>query len=250
MVKTVTAKQLAEMREQGYRADSGSALEEIGVIDQADAPEVLGYVVDSQTGRRAEMGSAEASEIIGNVVRDALRGVAGESKPHKIPSAARFGSLAFLEAPDLEEIALRLIRSTLDFEQLADLRIAYRWKATGGKSGGRPRIGGIAKVSGQSLAFLPEHGPELLVWLSADTLRDAFASSLQVEASLYEQLAHVEWSDDNEETGESSWTLVGPDVVCHRATLERYGPFTRTLALAKPAFQQPGLFDVPSEANG
>lgn len=34
--QAVTAKQLAEMRERGYRADSGEALEDIGVIDQAD----------------------------------------------------------------------------------------------------------------------------------------------------------------------------------------------------------------------
>ena len=70
MVQTVTAKQLAEMREQGYRADSGSALEGIGVIDQPEEtyqPRRSGIeaitFTDLSTGESATL-TAKAAERI------------------------------------------------------------------------------------------------------------------------------------------------------------------------------------------
>lgn len=163
-----------------------------------------------------------------------------------VPAAAKFGTAPYLAAPELEQIALRLIETKEAFDELLDLKIVYRWKAKGGTSKGHPKLGGIERVSGQTLAFIAGPAPDLLVWLAADTLRDSGVTELQVEAVLFDQLASIEWSDgDEDEDGDPTWRLVGPEIMCHLATLEEYGPFTRKLQAARPAFSQPGLFDGP-----
>lgn len=166
-----------------------------------------------------------------------------------IPSAAKFGTAPYIAAPTLEEMAVRLMANKPAFDELRDLDIVFRWKAKGGNQKGWPRLGGIERVSGQTLAFIAGPAPDLLVWLAADTLRDSGVTEIQVEAMLFDQLASVEWSDGDED-GDPTWRLVGPEIMCHLATLEEYGAFTRKLQAAKPAFSQPSLFDaapVPQE---
>lgn len=159
-----------------------------------------------------------------------------------VPTAAKFGTAPYLAAPALEEIAARLMANKADFDAHRDLSIIYRWKAKGGNAKGLPKLAGIDRVTGQTLAFIAGPAPDLLVWLAADTLRDSAVTDLQVEAILFDQLAAIEWSDGDED-GDPTWRLVGPEIMCHLATLEEYGPFTRRLLAAKPAFAQPGLFD-------
>jgi hypothetical protein len=160
-----------------------------------------------------------------------------------IPAAAKFGTAPYLDAPSIADLAERLIESKEALGDLADLRIVYRWKAKGGTSKGWPKLAGIERVSGQTLAFIAGPAPDLLVWLAADTLRESAVTERQIEAILFDQLVSVEWSDGDED-GDPTWRLVGPEVMCHLATLEEYGAFTRKLESAKAAFIQPSLFEA------
>lgn len=160
-----------------------------------------------------------------------------------IPGPSKFGQAPYIDAPELKAIAERLIYEKDALADLTDLQIVYRWKAKGGNQKGWPRLGGIERVSGQTLAFIAGKAPDLLVWLAADTLRESAVSELQLEAILFDQLVSVEWSDGDED-GDPTWRLVGPEIMCHLATLEEYGAFTRKLESAKSAFVQPSLFDA------
>ena len=140
-------------------------------------------------------------------------------------------------------MAERLIVTKDQLVNLVDLKIVYRWRAKGGTSKGWPKLADIERVSGQTLAFIAGPAPHLLVWLAADTLRESAVTERQLEAILFDQLVSVEWSDGDED-GDPTWRLVGPEVVCHLATLEEYGAFTRKLEAAKSAFIQPSLFEA------
>ena len=160
-----------------------------------------------------------------------------------IPSVSAFGTAPYIDAPALADLAERLIEEHEHLQDLADLRIIYRWKAKGGTAKGWPKLGAIERVSGQTLAFIAGSAPDLLVWLAADTLRESAVTERELEAILFDQLVSVEWSDGDED-GDPTWRLVGPEVVCHLATLEAYGAFTRKLENAKAAFTQPSLFQA------
>lgn len=156
---------------------------------------------------------------------------------YNIPSADVFGDDDFAVAPDLEDLAGGLIdRHPEQFGHLAALELAFLWKAKGGVSKGKATLGKCQKPSGL-LAFFA--GKDWIVWLAADTARDARMTDRQIEAALYHELLHAGF---DAERGDRAW--VGHDVEMFRSEVEEYGLWHDSLRQVGPAFRQLGFEEM------
>lgn len=125
-----------------------------------------------------------------------LKAVLDES-PYPIPSAKQFedNGLEFLEAPDIAKVAMRVMeRKPKYFDAIVDLDIQYLWKRTGGSDGGRAKLGACQKPSGLLRYF---SGVNFVIWIGADTCRDAQLSYQQMEALVFHQLLHCSLDDND-----------------------------------------------------
>lgn len=156
-------------------------------------------------------------------------------KLYQVPAPGTFVDRAgfeteFILAHDLEEIVAALIRvHDLRFQHFHDLRIAIRWKRSGGKSSGKRTFGKCVRAAGL-LAHFSEM--DFVIWLAADHCREANFTAYQVEALLYRQMLHIAVDDDGEVV------LAPPDFSGFRSEVEEYGDWQPDLSGARRAFDQ------------
>ena len=237
MVQTVTAKQLAEMREQGYRAGSGSALEGIGVIDQAEeSPRSGGSVIDALTF--TDMQTGESATVTAKAAERLDQALA--AMPLKAPSESQFGDEDdFIPSAALTERAAVLAkrhRSLLGHYE--GLSVLFLWKRTGGKSKGKGVFGKTVKPSGLLKHFAQT---EFVIWLAADHCREARYGDREIEALLFHEMNHIGMSDEDDDGNPSVPVLVPHDVEMFRSEVEVYGLWDEQLRDVAPAFKQAAL---------
>ena len=106
------------------------------------------------------------------------------------------------------------------FGHLADCQFEYRWKRSGGKQGGNPRMGTCQKPSGLLKHF---SGCDFIIWLAADHCRDEHMTNYQIEALMFHELCHASADEDGKPT------LLGHDIEAFKAEVEEYGLWERDL---------------------
>jgi hypothetical protein len=146
---------------------------------------------------------------------------------------------AFLDSPELKELAGDLIElhpGTLG--HLAEVEVAYLWKKTGGKRGGKGTFGKATKPSGLLTAFT---SAEAVIWLAADHVADAQYSARQIEALLFHEMQHI-GIEEEDETGERKVVMRAHDVELFFQDVKVYGAWEEMLAEAASAFKQAPLF--------
>lgn len=163
------------------------------------------------------------------------------------PMDPAFDGDDFLAAPDIEAVAEDLReRHNLP----PSLRIVYRWKRKGGKKGGAPTRGWCAKLGGPAKHFAG--GADFLVWLGADTCREAGYTQAQYRALIYHELLFAGVEVDPE-TGEEKPIARRVDFEGFLEEIRDYGLWEDNLiAFAAEATQAP-LFDPdagPVPRNG
>jgi len=167
----------------------------------------------------------------------------------RVPSEAEFGDDEFFASTALAHRAEVLEARHPDlFGHLADLKVVYLWKRTGGKAKGKGVYGKTAKASGLVKHF-SEHAA-FVIWLAADHCRGAGYTERQLEALLFQELCHTTVAEVDEETGRGGGPALVPyDVETFRAVIEVYGLWDADLRDVAPAFRQAGLFDAGEEAD-
>jgi len=169
-----------------------------------------------------------------------------ETKIYNAPSGGFFrdpedqdAELDFLPAPDLERIGSDLIGAYDELEHLARYRIVYLWKAKGGKSQGKEKLGFCQKASGLA-GYLSE--ATWIVWLAADNVNAYQMTRRQVEALTYHELSHA--GEELTDEGETKAMVNAHDWEGFNHEIERYGLWQDDLKLAEKAFRQLPLFDA------
>ena len=162
----------------------------------------------------------------------------------RVPSDAEFGDDEFFASTALAHRAEVLEERHPDlFGHLADLKVVYLWKKTGGRSKGKGVSSKTAKASGLVKHF-SEHAA-FVIWLAADHCRGAGYTERQLEALLFHELCHTTVAEADEETGRGGGlALVPHDVEMFGAEVETYGLWCSDLRSVAPAFRQAGLFDA------
>lgn len=237
MVQTVTAKQLAEMREQGYRADGGEALEGIGVIDQSD---------EAYTPRRAgidsitftNVGTGESVTLTAETGARIDRALA--AMPLSAPADSQFGDVDdFIPSAALTERAAVLAKRHRGLlGHYEGLSVLFLWKRTGGKSKGKGVFGKTVKPSGLLKHFAQT---EFVIWLAADHCREARYGDREIEALLFHEMNHIGMSDEDDDGNPSVPVLVPHDVEMFRSEVEVYGLWDEQLRDVAPSFKQAKL---------
>lgn len=142
----------------------------------------------------------------------------------------------FLDAPELSDLAVRLIDAYDELGWLAQIQVTFLWKRVGGKSKGEPVLAKTQKLSGIS-EYLS--GSTFLVWLAADNCKEL--TKFQLEALLYTRL--IECAMDAES---GTYFVRPPDFVGFTDEVRRYGVWRESLLVAANAFQpQLPLTDAP-----
>ena len=164
---------------------------------------------------------------------------AGSDAPARalVPTDAQFVGRQYREAPELADIAERLVDTHGFLAELANCDIRWYWKRKTGSSKGRVKIGFMKRASDLLGHF---SGADFIGWLSATTARDSKFTSKQVEAAVLHQLCHV-GADDN-----GNWVFVPHDFEGFAQEVRHYGTWTESLKLGGSAFtaaSQMGLFD-------
>ena len=148
----------------------------------------------------------------------------------------------FAEAQDLQEIARAIVASDLAKFAAAERReIVYLWKAKGGQSSGKLRLGQCQKASG-----LVAHFSEAawVIWIAADHVRDLGLTRWEVEAAVYHELLHIS------EDVETCKPAINPhDAEMFAAEIEQYGLWKSDLRFVAKSFSQLPLWDVEEASN-
>lgn len=145
-----------------------------------------------------------------------------------VPSDASFANKLFADAPELANIAEKLIGEHGYLDNLRACRIRYLWKRKTGVSKGRLKIGYIARVSELLAHAYP--GVDFVIWLSASTARESRFSPTQVEAAILHQLCHV----GEDDTG--NWIKLPHDFEGFAAEVRAFGAWTEDLKVGSRAF--------------
>lgn len=121
--------------------------------------------------------------------------------PVVIPDEGDFEAAEFLDAPALREIGKNLISERAEFAHLAQTKLIYLWKKTGGKSHGKLTLGKVQLASGL-VHFFSE--ADFVVSLSADHLREygevpGLLPIKFAEALVYHELCHLGWDAEKGE---------------------------------------------------
>lgn len=167
----------------------------------------------------------------------------------RVPSDAEFGDDGFFASASLAHRAELLEqRHPGLFGHLADLKVVYLWKKTGGKAKGKVVYGKTVKASGLAKHFSEQAA--FVIWLAADHCRGATYTERQLEALLFHEMCHTTVVEADEETGRGGGpALVPHDVETFAAELEVYGLWDADLRDVAPAFRQAGLFEPADERD-
>lgn len=146
------------------------------------------------------------------------------NQPYPVPAAERFtvgqGNMDFIDALDLDDLAREVIRKHPILDWLRERELLFLWKRVGGKSHGRARVAHCVKPTG---LLRRATGADFVIWLAADTLREAMYTVGQVEALLYHELRHC----DQDENGKLS--IAGHDFEGFASELAEYGAWNPDL---------------------
>jgi hypothetical protein len=153
-----------------------------------------------------------------------------------VPTDAAFNGRQYRDAPELANIAERLIGEHGFLEQLENCDVRWYWKRKTGVSKGRVKIGFMKRASDLLGHF---SGADFIGWLSATTARDGKFTDEQVTAAVFHQLLHI-GSDDS-----GNWIFAPHDFEGFAAEVRVFGTWTSDLKLGGNAFvaaHQMGLF--------
>lgn len=139
----------------------------------------------------------------------------------------------YLEAPDLEQIAGKLIEVQGGFGYLRELKIVYLWKRKGGKRGGKAILGRCQRPTGLLTKFCDA---DFIVWLGADHHAALRSTRFQVEATVFHELCHTDLDEEKDQP-----RLVPHDYEGFCREVEIYGVWHSDLAKAAKSFQQMNL---------
>lgn len=158
-----------------------------------------------------------------------------------VPAELDFGDDAFFPSPELLEMAGDLIELHDDIlGHLASLEIAYFWKKTGGKRGGKGVYGKAIKPSGLLTAFTQA---DAVIWLAADHVAEAEYTPRQIEALLFHEMQHVGVEEPEDEDDERKIVMRPHDVELFLEDVKTYGAWDDLLREAAAAFKQAPLFE-------
>jgi hypothetical protein len=158
-----------------------------------------------------------------------------------VPTDAAFNGKAYRDAPELANIAERLIGEHGFLGELVNCDVRWYWKRKTGVSKGRVKIGFMKRASDLLGHF---SGADFIGWLSATTARDGKFTDTQIEAAVFHQLCHI-GSDDS-----GNWIFAPHDFEGFAAEVRVFGTWTSDLKLGGNAFvaaHQMGLFSDEDE---
>jgi hypothetical protein len=158
-----------------------------------------------------------------------------------VPTDAAFNGRQYRDAPELANIAEKLIGEHGFLEQLENCNVRWYWKRKTGVSKGRVKIGFMKRASDLLGHF---SGADFIGWLSATTARDGKFTDTQIEAAVFHQLCHI-GSDDS-----GNWIFAPHDFEGFAAEVRVFGTWTSDLKLGGNAFvaaHQMGLFTDEDE---
>lgn len=160
----------------------------------------------------------------------------------KLPGSHKFYDkggyrIDFCRAPEVADLAARLIHHYPEFTHLRGLRIAYLWRRKKQAKAGKLVLGTCSSLSGIPQAFLEA---DWAVTIGAESCREAKLTAYQLEALVYHELCHI--APPDEDDPESVPTLTGHDFEGFADELRRYGLWDETLAQARDAFDDLPLF--------
>ena len=118
-----------------------------------------------------------------------------------------------------------------------NVQLSVMWKRRGGKVAGQAVWGKTVKLSGLAKHF--SGGDEFVIWIAADTLRDARVTNYQLEALLYHELLHIDEIEDSD--GNSKAVLVGHQFEGFISEIEKYGAWRTSAKSLEQAFKQAPL---------
>jgi hypothetical protein len=136
----------------------------------------------------------------------------------RAPPTEAFMGGDFLDAPEVERLAERLIGRYGELRHLDGWKIRCLWKARGGVSKGRATLGKCVVVPALVRHFTEA---DFLIWLAADHGRGM--TGRQLEALLYHELSHAQVREPEEEDEQPRPFVVGHDAEVFVAEFERYG---------------------------
>jgi hypothetical protein len=147
-----------------------------------------------------------------------------------VPADAEFekADSEFLDASELEKIALAIIEHHGGFGHLDDMKIVYLWKRKGGSKLGKPTLGVCRRPTGLLAKFC---NADFIIWLAANHHRDFRSTRWQIEATLFHELSHTD-KDDEEPR------LAPHDYEGFCREVELYGVWRPDLEKAANAFKQ------------
>lgn len=154
-----------------------------------------------------------------------------------VPSATEFERKDFLYVASLQEMGDGLIAQWPELNFIASYEVRFLWKASGGRSGGAPKLGKCVLTSGLVEFF---GGIDWVVWLSADWCREMEFGDEQIEALVYHELLHCTTKGEDEEEP----ALRGHDFEGFAKEIERYGFWDDTMRVARGAVQGRLALDV------
>lgn len=143
----------------------------------------------------------------------------------------------FCRAPEVEEIAERLIWHYPEFVHLRGLRIAYLWRRKKQAKGGKLVLGTCSSLSGIPQAFLEA---DWAVTIGAESCRETKLTAYQLEALVYHELSHI--APPDEDDPESVPTLCGHDAELFLSEIRRYGLWEASLKQTRDTFADLPLF--------
>ena len=156
----------------------------------------------------------------------------------RVPLPEHFDGEEFLLSDELEALYAQLIRDYPDTHgHLPRVAVKLAWKAKGGKSQGKQRLGYCAKLSGAAKFFAEA---EFLIWLAADTVLDRELTDSQIRAAVSHEMRHIGWEDgDDGEDGKA--VIVGHDAELFLSEIRELGAWEAFISEAAEAFAQAGL---------
>lgn len=199
-----------------------------------DATDVLEPTSDDEFNVLKEIGVNKGPKAAPDVFFDAESAVGiNKGKGTTVfatPIPTDFGSGEYVEAPDLQAMAVLLINQDAALSAAADWDIAYLWKKEGGKAGDQPRMADVIKPSGL-LRYATQD--DFMVWLAADHC--AKMTRNEIEQIVFRQLLRVGKTKDGDRT------LRDYEFRGFIAELRKYGHNARELGPVAEALSQMGL---------
>lgn len=156
-----------------------------------------------------------------------------------IPHMDDFGTSDYIAAPDLMELAGRVINAYAEdlHERIGVANIRYLWRRAGGTSHGRDRLGYL-KCPGGELRYFSD--ADFLLCVAADHCK--YFSKMQMTALVFHELKHADFNIDT-----YKFTTVGHDFEGFRREVELFGYWRDDIRLMGEAFEgakQLDLFDL------